>query len=246
MGRYAYANQPRIALWNLTRLAECLLPLFSDDQDKAVAEAQSVLIGVRRRLQRRLSGGLARQARPVHRARRRPGPGAGPAGRDGQEPGRLHPRPSAAFSDCRAGTRPTTDRSRCASCSPTPTAFDEWAVRWRQRIADEPQSAAERQAAMRAVNPAFIPRNHRVEAVIEAAVNRRRFRARSRSCWRCCRSPMRTSRLCRLCRAAAAATSACCRPSAALNPANVPLNIPSGAGGSAAGINKGSMRSLQV
>jgi uncharacterized protein YdiU (UPF0061 family) len=44
-------------------------------------------------------------------------------------------------------------------------------VRWRQRIADEPQSAAERSAAMRAVNPAFIPRNHRVEAVIQAAVN---------------------------------------------------------------------------
>ncbi len=42
-GRYAYANQPRIALWNLTRLAECLLPLFSDEQDKAIAEAQSAL-----------------------------------------------------------------------------------------------------------------------------------------------------------------------------------------------------------
>ena len=52
-----------------------------------------------------------------------------------------------------------------------PAAFDEWAIRWRQRLADEPQSAAERQAAMRAVNPAFIPRNHRVEAVIAAAVN---------------------------------------------------------------------------
>src|SRR5882762_4192241 len=43
LGRYAYANQPRIALWNLTRLAECLLPLFSDDQEKAIAEAQAVL-----------------------------------------------------------------------------------------------------------------------------------------------------------------------------------------------------------
>ena len=52
-----------------------------------------------------------------------------------------------------------------------PAAFDEWATRWRQRIADEPQSPAERQAAMRAVNPAFIPRNHRVEAVIQAAMN---------------------------------------------------------------------------
>ena len=43
MGRYAYANQPRIALWNLTRLAECLLPLFADEQEKAIAEAQEIL-----------------------------------------------------------------------------------------------------------------------------------------------------------------------------------------------------------
>src|SRR6202023_2469245 len=42
-GLYAYANQPRIALWNLTRLAECLLPLLSDDQEKAIAEAQEIL-----------------------------------------------------------------------------------------------------------------------------------------------------------------------------------------------------------
>ena len=56
-----------------------------------------------------------------------------------------------------------------------PAAYDEWAVRWRQRIGEEPQDAAARQAAMRAVNPAFIPRNHRVEAVIEAAVNRDDF-----------------------------------------------------------------------
>src|SRR4030081_3082260 len=43
LGRYAYANQPRIALWNLTRLAECLLPLFSDDKDKAIEQAQLLL-----------------------------------------------------------------------------------------------------------------------------------------------------------------------------------------------------------
>src|SRR5215469_6515355 len=43
MGRYAYANQPRIALWNLTRLAECLLPLMSEDQEKGIAEAQDIL-----------------------------------------------------------------------------------------------------------------------------------------------------------------------------------------------------------
>ena len=41
--------------------------------------------------------------------------------------------------------------------------------------ADRGDLPAERQAAMRSVNPAFIPRNHRVEAVIEAAVNRDDF-----------------------------------------------------------------------
>ena len=39
-GRYAYANQPRIAHWNLSRLAGALLPLFTDDKDAAIAMAQ--------------------------------------------------------------------------------------------------------------------------------------------------------------------------------------------------------------
>jgi uncharacterized protein YdiU (UPF0061 family) len=44
-------------------------------------------------------------------------------------------------------------------------------ARWRRRIADEPLDPAGRQKAMLSINPLFIPRNHRVEAVIEAAVN---------------------------------------------------------------------------
>src|SRR5262249_3386073 len=52
-----------------------------------------------------------------------------------------------------------------------PVAFDEWAARWQQRIADEPQTVAWRQWALLAVNPASIPRNHRIEAVIVAATN---------------------------------------------------------------------------
>ena len=48
--------------------------------------------------------------------------------------------------------------------------FHDWAVGWRRRLAREERPAAERAAAMRRVNPAFIPRNHRVEEAIEAAV----------------------------------------------------------------------------
>ena len=43
MGRYAYANQPRIALWNLTRFAECLLALLADNKEKAIEQAQFIL-----------------------------------------------------------------------------------------------------------------------------------------------------------------------------------------------------------
>jgi uncharacterized protein YdiU (UPF0061 family) len=56
----------------------------------------------------------------------------------------------------------------------TPVGFadprlDSWILRWRDRLKLEPQHQAMRQGVMRAANPAFIPRNHRVEAVIEAA-----------------------------------------------------------------------------
>ena len=50
-------------------------------------------------------------------------------------------------------------------------AFDEWAARWRHRLAQEGGEPTERRSAMRAANPAFIPRNHLVEEAIVAAVN---------------------------------------------------------------------------
>ena len=59
-----------------------------------------------------------------------------------------------------------------------PEAFDAWALDWRARLARENSGDAVRQAAMLAVNPAFIPRNHRVEAAIAAAVRARGMRGR--------------------------------------------------------------------
>ena len=43
MGRYAYGNQPRIAQWNLARLAEALLPLLAEDKDGAIKQAQGAI-----------------------------------------------------------------------------------------------------------------------------------------------------------------------------------------------------------
>ena len=167
MGRYAYGNQPRIALWNLTRLAECLLPLFSDDQDKAIEQAQFALgefaekftaayqAGLRAKiglftkadgdeaLVQDLLDAMAKNQADFTNAFRRLGDAA--LGADNDEPVR------GLFID--------------------PTMLDQWAARWRQRTALEPQTPAERRTAMHRVNPAFIPRNHRVEAVIQAAMN---------------------------------------------------------------------------
>lgn len=53
-----------------------------------------------------------------------------------------------------------------------PTAFDSWAVDWRARLAAEGGEPGARAAAMRSCNPAVIPRNHRVEAALAAAVER--------------------------------------------------------------------------
>jgi serine/tyrosine/threonine adenylyltransferase len=166
MGRYAYANQPRIALWNLTRLAECLLPLLGDEQDKAIEQAQTILGDFPEVFSAAYQAGLRRK---VGLFDKRDGDDALvqdllDAMARGQADFTLtFRRLSEAAADASADTE-------VRSLFAEPASFDEWAVRWRQRIADEPQSRAERQAAMRAVNPAFIPRNHRIEAVIQAAV----------------------------------------------------------------------------
>jgi uncharacterized protein YdiU (UPF0061 family) len=167
MGRYAYANQPRIALWNLTRLAECLLPLFSDDQDKAIAEAQEILGAFPETFSKAYQAGLRQKVGLF-------------TTRDGddaliQDLLDAMAKNQADFTltfrklgEAAAGDGGVADvRAQFMD----PTAFDDWARRWRERTDSEPQTAAERHAVMHAVNPLFIPRNHRVEAVIQAAVN---------------------------------------------------------------------------
>jgi serine/tyrosine/threonine adenylyltransferase len=164
-GRYAYANQPRIALWNLTRFAECLLPLFSEEQEKAIAEAQEVLGEFAEAFNTAYKAGLRKKLGLA--TERDDDQALAQALLDTMAKGRADFTLTFRRLSDAAGEE-TNDRVRQLFAEPE--AFDEWATRWRQRLAQEPQSPVERQAAMRAVNPAFIPRNHRVEAVIAAAV----------------------------------------------------------------------------
>jgi uncharacterized protein YdiU (UPF0061 family) len=169
-GRYAYGNQPRIALWNLTRLAEALLPLLSDDRDDAVAAASEALGAFRALFETRFHAGLRQKL------------GLATAQEDDVTLARdlldLMAQSQADFTltfrQLSAAAGPGADdtvRQHFVDVS----AFEGWADRWRRRLAQEPLDPAARRAAMEAVNPAFVPRNHRVEAVIRDAVERSDF-----------------------------------------------------------------------
>jgi serine/tyrosine/threonine adenylyltransferase len=156
-GRYAYGNQPAIAQWNLARLAEALLPLVDPDPDRAVALASPVVQGFAQQ--------YAARWLEVMRAK---------LGLGGAEPGD-EALVQALLDQLQAHQLDFTlaFRQLCAvaeGAEPGPAALDEWLPRWHSRLARDPQAPAARAAAMRAVNPAFIPRNHRVEAALHAAV----------------------------------------------------------------------------
>jgi serine/tyrosine/threonine adenylyltransferase len=168
VGRYAYGNQPRIAKWNLARLAETLLPLLAEDKDAALEEANEALGGFATRFETAYAAGLRRklglfQARPDDLAL-------------AQDLLERMARNGADFTLtlrrlCDAAV--TTDGDAAMrSLFTDPTACDDWVQRWRLRLAEDGSPSTERRASMRAVNPAFIPRNHLVEEALSAAVNK--------------------------------------------------------------------------
>ncbi|MCB5175904.1 protein adenylyltransferase SelO [Microvirga lenta] len=170
-GRYAYGNQPRIALWNLTRLAEALLPLLSDDEEKAVAEANEALGAFPRDFETAYHAGLRRKIGLATEREEDPAL-AGDLLKAMAENGADFTLTFRRLSDAAAG--PEGDEA-VRNLFINPLAYDAWAARWRERLAQEPQDGASRRAAMRAVNPAFIPRNHKVEAVIQAGLEHNDF-----------------------------------------------------------------------
>jgi uncharacterized protein YdiU (UPF0061 family) len=166
MGRYAYANQPRIAQWNLARLAESLVPILADDQDAAIADAQDALNGFAPRFETAYHAGLRRKL-----------------GLSLAEDGDMDL--AVALLDAMAENQVdftlffrrlshaaagAQEDEAVRSLFVDPTACDAWLARWRTRLDREPGDVEARRAAMLGVNPAFIPRNHRVEAMIRAAV----------------------------------------------------------------------------
>ncbi len=160
-GRYAYGNQPRIAGWNLARLAEALLPLLAPTQEEAIEVAKAAIAGFGERFESVYLSGLRRK---IGLETERDGDDdlTQELLRHMQEGGADWTLTFRALADAAAGD----DGPVRALFSPA-AAFDAWAPAWRARLAAEPQP--DRPAAMRAINPLYIPRNHLVEAALAAA-----------------------------------------------------------------------------
>jgi len=165
-GRYAYGNQPRIAQWNLARLAEALLPLLDASADQALAIAQEAIDGFGPRFEAAWLD--------VFRAKLgllMPQPEDGElidgwlqtlAALEADFTNSFHALTAAATGDegplwVEMGL---SDKPRVQA----------WLERWHSRLSQDQASPDERVALMSRANPPLIPRNHRVEAALDAAV----------------------------------------------------------------------------
>ncbi len=174
-GRYAYGNQARAALWNLSSLAETLLPVMVDEagsEEAALASAREALAAFEPQFETARSSGLKRK---IGLLTERPG--------DNALVEDLLERMAANRADftltfrrlCNAAMANGTDNEVRALFA-DPLAYDHWAQEWRGRIGAEAVSSEQRAATMQRANPAFIPRNHLVEAALNAAVSQQDFK----------------------------------------------------------------------
>jgi len=173
-GRYAYGNQPRAMLWNLTRLAEALLPVLEQEEgngEAALASAKESLAAFGRQFEAAYDAGLRRK---LGLFTEREG--------DAALVQELLTRMAANQADftltfrrlCDAAAGREGDES-VRTLFADPGAYDSWAAGWHRRLEEEPAPGQTRAAAMRMASPAFIPRNHVVEAALAAAIERQDF-----------------------------------------------------------------------
>jgi uncharacterized protein YdiU (UPF0061 family) len=160
-GRYAFGNQPRIVHWNLARFADTLLPLFDDNHDKAVALAEDTINQFPAHFERYWQVGMRRKLGLVS-----------------EQPEDVDLIDALlTLMQEHAADYTNTFRLLCsvAEGDAAPPGYDAWVTRWQSRLRREPHTQSAAAALMRVHNPAVIPRNHRVEAAIDAAVQRGDF-----------------------------------------------------------------------
>ena len=167
-GRYAYGNQPRIAMWNLARFAEAILGLIDDeDDDVAIEKASAVLQSFSDRFEGYWDAGMRAKLGLVD----------APVADDAVDAALVVDLLALMQADrvdwtgffraLSAAVRGDAGPARAYFADPT--GFDAWAGRWeaaRARTGADPAATAD---AMDRVNPVYVPRNHLVEAALTAA-----------------------------------------------------------------------------
>ncbi|MEV4422208.1 protein adenylyltransferase SelO [Patulibacter sp. NPDC049589] len=162
-GRYAFGNQPHIVQWDLARMAEPLLPLIDEDQDRAIAAATAVLDGFPAQYEAHRRRGLQAKLGLTDAE-----PEDGPLATDLLDllhRGRVdHTSAFRALAGVLRG-----DGAAAGALFADSAGLAAWTARWRAQLAAQGRDAGEAAAAMDAVNPVYIPRNHRVEEALAAA-----------------------------------------------------------------------------
>ncbi len=168
-GRYAFGNQASIALWNLTRLAECLLPLIDPEVKKAVTLVQEKLEAFAEIFNDHWFTGLGKKIgletilegdrQLIHELLQ--------IMQKGQADYTLSFR---LLAEC---ARPdNVNEANIESQFQSEAGnFTGWAQKWRHRLAAEQVDTDSIEARILRKNPLYIPRNHLVESVIRAAVD---------------------------------------------------------------------------
>ncbi len=157
-GRYAYGNQPNITQWNLARFAETLIPLLNPDPNVAVEMVSAELNTFPDRFHRYWLNGMRKKI-----------------GLRTEEEADLE-LVQSLLNWMQASEADFTNTFRDLSEVEPPTGecyqspeFQAWHSRWRERLVRDGQHAVAAHELMRSVNPAVIPRNHRVEEALAAA-----------------------------------------------------------------------------
>lgn len=158
-GRYAYGNQPHIAAWNLARFAETLLPLLHDKQEQAVKLAQDAIEDFAEYYRDNWLAGMRAKL--------------GIFNEDPEDESLVEGLLSMMH---KYGADYTNTFRALTFDKPEDTVlkgtieFDEWHGQWKRRLDSRQELKASSHELMRSSNPAVIPRNHRVEEALEAAV----------------------------------------------------------------------------
>ncbi|WP_312575134.1 protein adenylyltransferase SelO family protein [Clostridium sp.] len=158
-GRYAYGNQPNIGAWNLARFAETLLPLLHTNQEEALKLAQSAISDFTTLYKGNWLSGMRAKL-----------------GIFNEEPedesliegllGIMQKYAADYTNTFRALTFDNMDDTVLFG----KVEFDDWYKLWQERLTRQEESKASSKELMKSSNPAVIPRNHRVEEALKAAV----------------------------------------------------------------------------